>query len=653
MPETGPSNPNPLHEKYPELHTSEPVELAVNRHQEQTGETIHQPAEKIDEWMNTLERIHIGRDEATAQRIKDVYHRQFVMRPNQVPESYFELQRRIAREQGHGDVVIPEQVRREMSEVISRDQERSLDSWIDYLSSTDAAYPMWFKYYTFRNVVKLADFDKSKGEFKKRSKSTTSPFPDINREALGYMADALASQYHITSRNQDGTPTEIDPQTKVLLDQDANFAKLYAHAIEKIHPATAEELAVTDGQWIKYPRGSDGKRLAQTLQGHGTGWCTAGEGTAQDQLDNGDFYVYYTKNPDGQYIVPRVAIRMEEDEIGEVRGIQADQNLEPVLVDIARTKMAELPGAKEYEKKARDMAQLTDIEHKMKADQELTSEELWFLHEINGEINGFGYEADPRINELKSNRDWMSDMSKIFMLPMGSETAITNRLIDIEQGFILVQNLDKFHNIDQGELFDRLVQLGYGDYVARYNEKFDKLEESDIANRLLNAGLVTNLEHQLYYFYYLDESIADRLIALKDGDIVAVHADSFDHIYHRSIANKLIDAGFAKSVASTLYSYSNLDANIAFRLIEAGYRHHVVTSKDRFSGLDTEGARRLIDNGHIAYVVEYLNIFTGLDASIAKTLINAGYGKAIALYLDEFVGIPPAIIAEIRRRARN
>lgn len=283
---------HPLHDKYPELHKSEDVQRATERAAKlEHHKPATQPAEKLETWMDTLERIHIGRDPKVADRIKDIYHRQFVMQPDQVPESYFEMQRRIAREQGHGDVDIPDQVRAEMAETISRDQARSLDSWIDYLSSPDATYPMWFKYYVFRNIVRLADFDKAKGEFPKRSRSTTGPFPDINREALAYMADSLAAHYGIKDRAVEGEPAQLDPATKQLLDADANFAKLYQHSIEKSMPTHAESLAVIDGQWVKYDQGSSGAELAATLQGYGTGWCTAGEGTAQAQLDAGDFYL--------------------------------------------------------------------------------------------------------------------------------------------------------------------------------------------------------------------------------------------------------------------------------------------------------------------------------------------------------------------------
>ncbi len=61
---------------------------------------------------------------------------------------------------------------------------------------------------------------------------------------------------------------------------------------------------VTEGHWVKYEQGSDHVPLVISLQGHGTGWCTAGESTAKLQLKAGDFYVYYSLDGDGQPTIP-------------------------------------------------------------------------------------------------------------------------------------------------------------------------------------------------------------------------------------------------------------------------------------------------------------------------------------------------------------
>ena len=104
---------------------------------------------------------------------------------------------------------------------------------------------------------------------------------------------------------------------------------------------------------------------------------------------------------------------MEGDNIAEVRGIEADQNLEGALVPIAEAKMNEVDpkGAEAYKKKAEDMRQLTEIYRKHTDGEELTREDLRFLYEIDDDIEGFGYENDPRIGNILGGRNMRQDLS--------------------------------------------------------------------------------------------------------------------------------------------------------------------------------------------------------------------------------------------------
>ena len=208
----------------------------------------------------------------------------------------------------------------------------------------------------------------------------------------------------------------------MLLEKEVNFARLYKRCIDYAAPKTSENLNVTDGEWVKFNQSDDpkeGKKLANSLHGHSTGWCTAGEGMAQSQLAGGDFYVYYTKSEDGQYSVPRVAIRMEAGSIAEVRGIEADQNLEGALVPIAEAKMNEVDpeGAEAYKKKAEDMQRVTEIYARQQEGSELTEEDQRFIYELDGPIEGFGYKKDPRIEQIRQGRYINADLSSLLDLP--------------------------------------------------------------------------------------------------------------------------------------------------------------------------------------------------------------------------------------------
>jgi hypothetical protein len=399
-----------IHQKDSKLHTSKEVEHEQKRKKMAGEETTQKPAEKLEAFFKVLEKTHGHKEPGVQERIKKYYHKNYVIKPDDIPEGYYENQKRLAREQGYGDIEITGEMKKQLTEVIITDQKSTLDNWINYFTSRDSdSFPMWAKYWAFNGMIKISSFDKAKHAFGKRDKGTVAPFPDLNREALAYVVDAI-----IKKANKEDIPVaDGNQELKQLLDG-ANFGKLYAYAIEKITPTEENELLNTKGEWVKYPQKSDHMPLVKSIQSYGTGWCTAGESTAQAQLKNGDFYVYYSYDKQGKPIIPRVAIRMQGSQIGEVRGIAKEQNLDPYIGDVVKKKLAEFPDGKAYEKKAEDMKRLTQIEKKVKAKQELNKEDLVFLYEIDSQIEGFGYQKDPRIEEIRKERDPLKDAPIVF-----------------------------------------------------------------------------------------------------------------------------------------------------------------------------------------------------------------------------------------------
>ena len=357
-----------LHQKDSKLHTTEPIENTQARLKGKGEKVSQKPADKIEAYLSRLKDIFnpdslekhpdFDRKERNINMLKKNLYENVVIKQEDIPEGYYENQRRLAREQGHGDIETTGEMKEQLSEVIVSDQKSTLDNWINYLTDKDSeSFPMWSKYWAFNNMLKLSTYDKEKHSFGKRDKGTVAPFPDLNREALAYVVDAIVKK----TNKEKVSGIEDSPGLQKLL-QGANFGKLYAWAIEKVTPTEENELLNTEGRWIKYDKSSDHMPLVESLQGHGTGWCTAGETTAQTQLQGGDFYVYYSYDKQGNPIVPRAAIRMEGLEIGEVRGIAPEQNLDPYINDVVNDKMTEFPDGEEYQKKVVNMKYLTEID---------------------------------------------------------------------------------------------------------------------------------------------------------------------------------------------------------------------------------------------------------------------------------------------------
>jgi hypothetical protein len=279
-----------LKKKY-NLNNAPEVTAAADRTEARTGEGVPRaPHDRIQNYLNRFREI-IDRDEQDPENreiginaIKHILHEKNVIKPDQIPESYWETQKRIVRERGQGvDNIDWEEQKRQSTESIIADQKSSLDKWISYLSSKDAPYSDELKYLTLRSVLSMGEYDKANKTFTKRSKGTTKPFPDLNREALAYSLDLI-------DKKTSGQPIDVSGIDSDKLErfnnavQTADFSYLYSWAIEKIRPTDSEELVSTQGEWIKYDQGSDHMPLVSSLEGHGTGWCTAGESTAKAQL---------------------------------------------------------------------------------------------------------------------------------------------------------------------------------------------------------------------------------------------------------------------------------------------------------------------------------------------------------------------------------
>ena len=368
--------------------------------------------ERLFKYFERLEELHkkvANSESKTGEKLlKSFYYDLYVIKPEDIPESYFQKQISIARERGYGNIELTPVNRKQMIDQIIEDQKESLDKWIEYFlyNEESKSYEMWEKYWVFQGLQSLGKYDKEKGKFSKRDKNTVYPFPPVEKEyvftTLKLMEDYIKGK-------------DTEDEIKSALGS-GNFKLLYEYVIRQSLLKGEHQSNTSQGKWVKYEQGSDYNILRNSLQGYYTGWCTAaGENFAKGQLSNGDFYVYYTLDENGEAKVPRIAIRMDgKDEIGEIRGIADNQNMEPEMLPILEEKLKEFPDREKYLKKEHDMKLLTLIDKKVKSNKELIIDEIAFLYEVENEIVGFGYERDPRIEEIRSKRNAIQDLNKLF-----------------------------------------------------------------------------------------------------------------------------------------------------------------------------------------------------------------------------------------------
>jgi len=695
-----------IHKKDPKLQLSGPVEHEQQRRKRAGQEISQKPAIRLSNWFEVLERTHLGRG-ASAERkarqhrvlekIKDSYHKLFVIKPEEIPEEVFGLEVRIAREQGHGNIPPYEDFKEAKTQEFIAAQESSLDRWVDYLTSEDAdaaGYPMWARYWAFMAVTKLGKLEKTqlgdgrvKVSFPQRDEGTVAPFPELNPKALAQTFAAMQHQLEQqglprAERSIDNTSTVLSDQAFAQMLSDGSFARIYAQFLSENPSITTERLKETRGEWVKYEHGSDASTLFESLQGHTLEWCTAGSiSTAQSQVDDGDFYVYYSLDASGQPTIPRIAIRMENGIIAEIRGIEHDQHLDPYVGEVLQGKLKDqhsFPNAEEYMQGAEDMKLVTSIERKLGAryndieakflgydtpDAPLTPEELRFIYELDREIVSLGYGRDPRIDQVLKSRDLIADMSKVFNTT--SHNQIAQQLIEAGQGEAVARNLDNFTGLDHNQLAQQLIEAGEGWAVAGNLNKFTGLDNTT-AQQLIKAGWVSAVANNLHSFIGLDNTTAKRIVNLfafnsidntyaqqliKAGGVSAVANNlNFFTGLDNTTAQQLIEAGELRAVANNLHKFTGLDNTTAQQLIEAGEPRAVANNLHKFTGLDNTTAQQLIEAGQGEAVARNLDNFTGLDhIQIAQQLIEAGQGWAVAYYLNNFTGLDPETLAEIEK----
>ena len=380
-----------------------------------------------------LEKIHkkvaLSKNENDLKLLKKFYYNLYVIKPENIPDSYFEHEKRVMRERGYGNIEITSERKEMLIKQIISDQKESLDKWIEYFlfDEESESYEMWEKYWVFQGLQQLGKYNKETGKFSKRDKHTVYPFPPVEKEAI-FMTLKLMEEY---IKDKKG-----DSEIRSALGS-GNFKTLYEYSIKMIMNKGEKQNNTTKGKWIKYDQGSDYHKLRDSLQGYYTGWCTAaGENFAKGQLKIGDFYVYYTLDENNEAKIPRIAIRMNgHNEIAEIRGVAENQNLEAEMMPILDKKLEEFPDRDKYRKKEYDMQLLTTIDNKMQKGYDLTKEELKFLYEIDYKIEGFGYEKDPRIEEIKSRRNINQDLAYVFDC---NEENIGTSLTDLDKKNIVI-----------------------------------------------------------------------------------------------------------------------------------------------------------------------------------------------------------------------
>lgn len=577
-------------------------------------------------------------------------------------------------------------------------QKATMTAWIEYLTQNDANYPIWFRYYAAHSLKQMGKFNRDTTDYSVRSNTTLAPLPELNAETLAFVHKALEHELildygeipkevedkiisetildsdteekiaTIPERHQEAAKSstlknlrkearkkffegqkntarqdffseqtlneERQPELEAELDKRLtakNFADLYAFA--QVETAGNLDRSHIEGEWVKYDQGSDPSILENALKGKGTGWCTA-TGSAEGQLKAGDFYVYFSKNKAGVPTEPRVAVRMANDMVVEIRGIDPGQELELVLIDTAQDFYKDLPGAERYEKATKDMRRLTDIYNRILSNNNKTNapsptetyfnvEELQFIFETKARISSFGYYKDPRIAELQNTA-----------LHSCSRENIANAL-----------KLENVENTTDEQIYKHLTELGLKELSSYFFEFItkEKILKGEIS--VSDLDIINNLIKSEDTASDVKRRLQDTLKEIADPKFKNVLLEIFNVENDNDLAMALISRGHIIIFVNINY-FENLDSTIAFELSKNKRPSFVLDNFKRFKDLDySTFAIFLLNNRYSEYFIENISLFKELDLNIAVKLIKLGEFETYVNQISCFKKIDFEILA--------
>ena len=346
---------------------------------------------------------------------------------------------------------------------------------------------MWAKVWAFQGMLKMGTYDTVNDAYSTRNSKTINPFIKANPAIIAKCIETIAKLVN---------KEEITDEEEARLSKTRSFNKLYTFFEKRYKKDEIEHSDPNDGIWIKYNRGKKDEAIKLSKSVQGTNWCTASEEMAISQLCGpyaeaplgGDFYVYYTKDREGKYTLPRVAIRLNgHTEIGEIRGILDGQNLELELAETVGKKLNSMPFiSRKSIKKNMEIVDilrnLSVITKKTHDGVKLTEDELITLYTKGV---GFGWGQGQTVDRIIALRNVVDDYNSTNNKNVKIAIVLLRRLPEkfVTDGDVMIKALDEGFRYSSWRKKDNIF-LKYISDKLMTDEKF-LLEAAKVDPRLI------------------------------------------------------------------------------------------------------------------------------------------------------------------------
>ncbi len=298
-----------LNELYKDLHISKIV-----MHTALKNDT---PVEKISKYLVRLDRVvkKAHQNEHNWNLFKNFCFSKYIIKEEDIKEEYINKN------------ISPTFSREQVISKVTTAAKDSLDTWIDFLGSLDQE-AIWIKFWIFKGITSMGNYDERRKTFSRRTKHTTSPFP---------MFDAA-----ITLNIIDKIKLLIKTDDKKLMSEAINkesFAKLYAYYFTQKREHLFQDTVKTHGEWIHYEGLDDQVKLRKDIIGKGTLWCIENREDIKQLLTNDTIDIYFSYDANNRPTNPRLAIVSNNKNIKEIRGIERNQAVEVVMLEILEQRL--------------------------------------------------------------------------------------------------------------------------------------------------------------------------------------------------------------------------------------------------------------------------------------------------------------------------
>ena len=536
-----------------------------------------------------------------------------IIKPEDIPDSYWRRQEQILRDNGKNDE-IDDDYKEMLVYDIKKNQQESLRLWSNYLGDEKTPYPMWFKVYAWDGMSKMGVFDREKKCFTKRDNSTVAPYPKLNPSALAKVYDAIKNYYE-----EEKSDAEIETDIEVLI-KTGNFNKLYSKMLlgEKKSVNTPENPDEIRGEWVEYLPG-DEEKLAEAAEG--TPWCITstnmGRGylhTNQPLEDNkAKFLLFHLTNPETGLTSDTAcaSIRLNtEGKVEEISGLGEGQMLEDSLVPTVLEKAKSLPGGEEFLEAFADKQTLISLDRKMKNGEELTKEEYEFIYEINKPIKTIEtyVSKDPRIDELKEK------YNVIGALNAGIDAT---KLISHLDNKNVIQNVGVLteHGIDIDSIVSILPPEERCNNLERLNKYGANLDIKQLARELPPEYIINHLDLLSENGVNID---CNGLLEQLDKDVIQWHIK--DLVDYNVDINRVV-AKLGKDFREVI---TEMGPEFVAKYLEKFIQ----------SGIDVNDIIAFLDSHYIHKKQIELLLENGVDQDL---LINSLDRDALSLYLEDLL----------------